>query len=859
MEQLKVIKRNGDVVDFNKNKIKIAILKAMKSVSITDDKVAEQISCDIETIAKLKNNNLTIKQIEDYVFNELVKMGFEEVAKSYEGYRAVQEFKRNVNTTDESILGLVNFSNNEVITENANKQSTLSSTQRDLIAGEISKDIAKRKLIPANIVQAHNEGIIKLHDLDYFLQPITNCIDENGWICYKDENGVRNIQLKQLKNMFNMGHNCTVKINKKCFVLGRNGWTRLKAISIRPSNVEENKYEFSTRTGIDLKVTENHRIPIIREGNEILIEAKNIKKGDLLLTSNGLNINPFEYSNNSNYINLLNLDDSDLDLCISNIAPLRHYIRYKYDITIQDILNIPKIPKTITVKQLKKILTITDIPYDIFYKLKLSAKGSKTKLPLIIPVNESLAKLYGYIYADGGVYINKEMSNYQLTFTNTNINLIDDFINCFEEVFDFRPSKIKPCGTSPCWRSTVGSRIIVKLFKDFCEGKFNGSNDISIPDFIINGERNIKLAFLSSAIDCDGTLQDEQISYITCSEKYSGQITNMINSLGYHASMTYSNTKGSNYTFKHFNGYRNYDTYFVKLSRREDIYNFNNELTCYKNNLKYQEYKNFKSKKFIENKITNIKIRNYQTNVYDLQTESGWFIVNDYVVHNCELVPLDELFSNGTVINKKMIRTPKSLRTAATLMTQIALQISSLTYGGQTMSLSHLAPYVRVSYKKIKKELLEEDKKIGMQHTEKQIELIANERLKKEIKDSVQTINYQLLSMNSTNGQSPFISLCMYINENEEYAEETAMLIEEFLKQRIEGIENQYGVKSTQTFPKLLFFLDENNISPNSKYYYLKQLAIKATAKRMNPDYISVKKMKEIYGYAFPCINETCA
>ena len=175
MEQLKVIKRNGDVVDFNKNKIKIAILKAMKSVSITDDKVAEQISCDIETIAKLKNNNLTIKQIEDYVFNELVKMGFEEVAKSYEGYRAVQEFKRNVNTTDESILGLVDFSNNEVITENANKQSTLSSTQRDLIAGEISKDIAKRKLIPANIVQAHNEGIIKLHDLDYFLQPITNC------------------------------------------------------------------------------------------------------------------------------------------------------------------------------------------------------------------------------------------------------------------------------------------------------------------------------------------------------------------------------------------------------------------------------------------------------------------------------------------------------------------------------------------------------------------------------------------------------------------------------------------------------------------------------------------------------------
>lgn len=398
-QNLKVIKRNGDIVDFDKNKIKIAILKAMKSVAINNEKVAEQISCDIEEIAKLKKDNLTIKQIEDYVFNELVQKGFKEVAKSYEGYRAVQEFKRSSNTTDDSILGLVNFTNEEVITENANKQSALASTQRDLIAGEISKDISKRKLIPTNIVQAHNEGIIKLHDLDYFLQPITNC----------------------------------------------------------------------------------------------------------------------------------------------------------------------------------------------------------------------------------------------------------------------------------------------------------------------------------------------------------------------------------------------------------------------------------------------------------------------------ELVPLDELFSNGTVINKKMIKTPKSLRTAATLMTQIALQISSLTFGGQTMSLSHLAPYVRVSYEKIKKELLEEDKKIGIYRTDEQIKTIADERLHKEIKDSVQTINYQLLSMNSTNGQSPFISLCMYIDEDEEYAEETAMLIEEFLKQRIEGIENQYGVKATQTFPKLLFFLDENNMYPNSKYYYLKQLAIKATAKRMNPDYISAKKMKEIYGYAFPCINETCA
>lgn len=224
-------------------------------------------------------------------------------------------------------------------------------------------------------------------------------------------------------------------------------------------------------------------------------------------------------------------------------------------------------------------------------------------------------------------------------------------------------------------------------------------------------------------------------------------------------------------------------------------------------------------------------------------------------ITNCELVPLGDMFKNGTVINKKLIETPKSLRTASTLATQIAAQVSSFTYGGQTMSLSHLAPYVRVSKNKIQEQVINEGKGIGIKYTEEQLDSIVSKRLKSEIKDSVQTFNYQLSTLNSTNGQSPFLSLCMYISEDPEYEEETAMLIEEFLNQRIEGMKNEYGVTATPTFPKLLFFLDENNMYPDSKYYYLKQLAIKSTALRMNPDFISVKKMKELYGYAFPCMG----
>lgn len=230
----------------------------------------------------------------------------------------------------------------------------------------------------------------------------------------------------------------------------------------------------------------------------------------------------------------------------------------------------------------------------------------------------------------------------------------------------------------------------------------------------------------------------------------------------------------------------------------------------------------------------------------------------DYYIQpitNCELVPLDKIFKEGTVINKKLIRTPKSLRTASTLATQIATKISGYTYGGQTMSLSHLAPYVRVSENKIRNELKEELNSINKKITHEEFESIVQSRLKKEIKDSVQTFNYQISTMNSTNGQSPFISLCMYINENPEYKKETAMLIEEFLNQRLEGMENEFGVKSTPTFPKLLFFLDEDNMYPTSEYYYLKQLAVKCTSVRMNPDYISAKKMKELYGFVFPCMG----
>lgn len=218
-------------------------------------------------------------------------------------------------------------------------------------------------------------------------------------------------------------------------------------------------------------------------------------------------------------------------------------------------------------------------------------------------------------------------------------------------------------------------------------------------------------------------------------------------------------------------------------------------------------------------------------------------------LHNCCLCNLEDMLNFGTVINGVAIDAQKRLSTAVTVATQIITAVSSSQYGGITITLTHLAPFVRKSYEiyydKYKKRGFNEEETIKW----------AKEDLKKEIKDSVQTFNYQINSMSTTNGQSPFLTVYMYINENKEYEKETALLIEEFLNQRIKGMKNEKGVYITPAFPKLIYVLDENNIEENSPYWNLTVLAAKCTAKRMVPDYISAKKMREYKNAVYACMG----
>ena len=217
-------------------------------------------------------------------------------------------------------------------------------------------------------------------------------------------------------------------------------------------------------------------------------------------------------------------------------------------------------------------------------------------------------------------------------------------------------------------------------------------------------------------------------------------------------------------------------------------------------------------------------------------------------MHNCDLVNLEDMLQNGTVISETLIERPHSFSTACNISTQIIAQIASNQYGGQSISLTHLAPFVDISRQKIRKTVLEEIRTLGAAPDEAAISKVVEDRLREEIRRGVQTIQYQVVTLMTTNGQAPFITVFMYLGEarNEQEKHDLAIIIEETLKQRIEGVKNEKGVWITPAFPKLIYVLEEDNIHEGTKYWELTKLAARCTAKRMVPDYISEKKMREL-------------
>ena len=681
-----IIKRSGKEVPFDEEKILKAIQKANKSVDeenrINDEKISHVVSKVVSFIKK-SDNDVGVEEIQDRVEEELMKVKAYLVSKNYIKYRYLKELKR------DKYKSLMKSVKEKLLAENTqNQNANIDEHSFGGRIGEASDVVTKRYaleyLVSPMARENHLNNEIYIHDLNSYSVGSHNCAHGSMWVKIKKDGEPKTITLRDLATEINIDFGQLVDISKTNYeILSRDGWTKLINITKRKTREDECLYTLKTKTGLPLKLTGDHRVPVIRNGKEELLCVKDINIGDSLLGIENVQLSSEEI--NTNFLNITNLNDENIDLRIYNINPLKHYLEYKYGISYRQYATENKLfnPAGTNIKLCDFIKLINEFPLsiDLLSQLRISANFSKHEFPIYIPFSKSLAKLYGYIYADGGVYVDNKTSLFQLTFTNKNEELVDDFIDCYEDVFGYRLNKsyAKNWHTSPCIRVTDGCKIPVKIFKDFAGGRKYAANDIRIPDFIMNGNEDIKYAFLSAAIDTDGSISDNGIFYSTAGDEFSDQLVLLLEGLGFHPTKTLSIKEGSVYKVGVKTGKRNYNVYNVAIRRSDERYTLQSKIDTLKYNDSYV-YKGLNNK-FDENKIISI-VKDYgEFDVYDLETKSHWYIINNYVSHNCLSVPFDDLLKNGFNTRQTDVRPAQSVNTAFQLVAVI-FQLQSLQQFG---------------------------------------------------------------------------------------------------------------------------------------------------------------------------------
>ena len=698
---MKIIKRNGTNVEFEKEKIQVAISKANKELQLNEqisDQVIEDIATKIFLTCQSKGHEPTVEEVQDMVIDEIASRGYYTLMRTYASYRYKRELLRKANTTDGTIISLIEGNNNELNTENSNKSTVLNSTQRDYIAGEVSKDISKRIMLPERVVKAHNEGILHFHDLDYFIQPMHNCFRKDTRFVTKD--GIRSF------NEFQDG--------EKTYVLDMNGDWRLATVRNYGKQQMQTVILRSGKNTRTVECTENHRW-ILKDGSV----TTNLKEGDILW-------------------------------------PLHEINNIKY----------PYYPSSYREKMMFAFGMILGDGSDIDHGVRITLCGDKVKY-------EDIFKEVGY-------------RKYNILPTSKHRDIIFG----------------KSCNLSK---------------QKFLSAK--GWEYLQEED---------KVALFFGYYAADGCKNGNIIH--TADDRLAEMIRSISSLAGYHISKEKEIIHDTNF----------------KENARLIQFNFRRNQP---NNLCW-----------IVDKITHgcgKMWKNYEFEAWCVEepVTHSFTLEGGIVTGNCAVIDIDDMLTNGTVMNGKMIESPHTFRVACTVSTQIMAAIASNQYGGQSVDISHFGKFLRRSKEKFEKRIRET---VSDTTDEATIQKLIDVELQEELSAGVQTMQYQINSLMTTNGQSPFVTLFLNLfNENEkEYIEENAMIVEEIIKQRITGIKNESGVYITPAFPKLIYVLDEFNNLTGGKYDYITELAVECTAKRMYPDYVSAKKMREYYdGNVFPIMG----
>lgn len=443
----------------------------------------------------------TVAELHELVIAVLSSFGFKDVADSYAEYRY---YKNNYAKTFEQLRQDADDVLRLGDRENANFDSALVSTKGSLIKGYLTKSLYKQFYLSKTEKELIERGDIYIHDLRDMILGSYNCLDGSSWVTVKINDEIRTLTLNDLREELQLDEG-VFGLSRGIQVLSRNGWSSLNGISIRPLKEGEPIYNIKAKNGLAIRATENHRIPVItQEGKEEIKFVKDIVEKDSLIRSSE-SVEAVE-----GMIDLTDYADPDKTY-VNNIKYVKKYFEYAYGgMSLQKYfkevigVHVSKNCYSVTLRNFLELKKRIQIPFDVYTKLSMGRLGSNAKVPLLLPVSEELARMFGYIFADGCVpKVNTKNGTYQIILSNTNKAILEDFQRCAEIVFPDVRQNYQVSGetnTTPCDSVRLCNAVVHDLFRKFK----NGSYDIAIPDFIMNGTEDQKYGFIAAAYDCDG-------------------------------------------------------------------------------------------------------------------------------------------------------------------------------------------------------------------------------------------------------------------------------------------------------------------------------------------------------------------
>lgn len=830
-----VIKKDNSTEPFDGQKIITACKKA--AMRCDCNMTEEDLNKIVETVEKATSGleSVSVTLLHELVISALSGNGFKEVSNSYAEYRYYKtQYAKTFEKLRQDADDVLRLGDRE----NANFDSSLVSTKGSLIKGYLTKSLYKQFYLSKTEKALTERGDIYIHDMRDMILGCVNCLCGTSWITIRKDGVVSTITIDDLRSQLGVGEG-VFAISKGIQILSRNGWAHLEGISVRKLKTHEPLYNIHLKNGLPLQATEGHRIPVMQDGKEIVKLVKELKDGDEILSMDGVAIQV-----NTQFIDLCDYLDEEKTV-VRGINELKRYFEYAYtgkrlaSYCRENGIEHTKNLSSLKLSEFNKLRKLIQIPYDVYMKLTVSRQGSEAKLPLILPITDELARLFGYIFADG--YVAKEENNqnravYQVTFSSTHDDLLDDCVYCAKQVFpDVSVVRRKPSSnsTTPCVAVTLCNAVVWDLFKRYKQG----AAKISIPEFIMHGTEAIRTHFVAAAMDCDGYYTEKETAYTTVSEKYAQQMLLVWQSLGVNPTLTKTNTKGSVYKAKGVVGTRNYDIHTVAISRYEDQKHFK-ELT---DGIR-KKVNSLKERVSMPSNPTRIMWIEQEfpedEYVYDLQTSDSWFIVNGYVVHNCCLFDIKEVLEGGFEMSNVQYTEPKTVLSALQVIGDITLVATAQQFGGFTLPeldkvlLKYAKKSYNANYYRYFNELNLEQEKAERQACLDTI---------REIEQGFQSLELKLNTVPCSRGDFAFTTITFGQWDYKNISKEDAFWLMTIGKVILETRRKGHGANHRPVvFPKLVFLYDKEQIEADIYSKDLFDEAVKTSASCMYPDYLSL-------------------